>query len=277
MIVPTRNSRTLARKVAEILGEEIVEPVEKTFPDNELYVRIPKEAEEITVIGSTHQPDRNWVELLLLVDAARRITDDVRVVIPYYGYGRQDKVFLPGEPISAEVFARALPVDSFATVEPHFLRDYGRFELFGKEVYSLGAYKEVGRFLREGGVEVVVSPDEGAKRFANLIRKEARAELVVFHKERDRYTGRIKMVGERVKGGNVAIVDDIIGSGGTMLLASDFVEAEKLYFVAVHGVFSPGWERLKERGEVIVTDTIQRPESRISVAGVITRWLKSFS
>ena len=275
MIVPAKTSRELAKRVAELLGERVVLPIEKTFPDGELYVRIPERDDEIIIIGSTQQPDRNWVELLLLVDAAKRISENVRVIIPYYGYGRQDKVFLPGEPISAEVFARALPVDSFATVEPHFVRDYGRFELFGKEVYSLGAYKEVGRFLKEIGVDVVVSPDEGAKRFAELVNEEVDADLVVFHKERDRHTGKIRMVGEKVRGERVAIVDDIIGSGGTMLLASDFVEARKLYFVAVHGVFSPGWERLKERGEVVVTDTIQRPESRISVAGVIARWLKS--
>ncbi|NPA86649.1 MAG: ribose-phosphate pyrophosphokinase, partial [Candidatus Diapherotrites archaeon] len=81
--------------------------------------------------------------------------------------------------------------------------------------------------------------------------------------------------GERVKGKTVAIVDDIIGSGGTMLKAAEFVEADEVLFVGVHGVFSPGWERLKKLGEVVVTDTIERKESKVSVAGVIARWISS--
>ena len=275
MIVPSSVSENLARRIAQLVDEKVVTPKRRIFPDGELYVRIPETDDEITVIGSTHQPDRNWVELLLLVDAARRITENVNVVIPYYGYGRQDKVFLPGEPISAEVFARALPVERFATVEPHFIRDYGIFNIYGKEVHSLSAAEAIGKYLKERGVEAIVSPDEGAKKFAELVNRYVGADIYVFHKERDRETGRIRMVGENVEGEVVAIVDDIIGSGGTMLLASEWVNAKELLFVGVHGVFSPEWERLRERGEVIVTDTIEREESKISVAEVIARWLKS--
>ncbi len=275
MIVSTAASAGLARKVASLLGDRFVEAIRKRFPDGELYVRIPEVDKEIVVVGSTHQPNDNWVELLLLVDAATRIADDVKVVVPYYGYGRQDRIFLPGEPVSAGVFARALPVDVFATVEPHFVRDYGVFNLYGKEIHSLSAAELIGEYLRERGVDVVVSPDEGARRFASLVNEVVGAELHVFHKERDRVTGRIRMEGEEVEEDVVAIVDDIIGSGGTMLLASERIRARKLLFVAVHGVFSPGWERLKERGEVIVTDTIQREESEVSVAPVVAEWLRS--
>ena len=274
MIVPTSTSIELSRKISEILEEDLVLPKRKVFPDGELYIRIPQEDDNIIIIGSTHQPDRNWIELLLLADAAKRITEDVKVIIPYYGYGRQDKVFLPGEPISAEVFARALPINTFATVEPHFIREYGVFKVYGKEVHSLSASRVIGEYLRSYGVDALVAPDEGAKNFVELINRVTKVEVHVFHKERDRETGRLRMTGEIVEGDVVAIVDDIIGSGGTMLLASERIQAKEILFVGVHGVFSQGWERLKERGKVIVTDTIQRSESRISVAEVIARWLK---
>ncbi len=275
MIVPTRVSRLLAERIGRIMEERVVLPLVKEFRDGELYVRIPEEDERIVVIGSTHQPDRNWVELLLLVDAAKRITDSVEVIIPYFGYGRQDKVFLRGEPVSAEVFGRALPVERFASVEPHFARRIGTHHLFGKEVHSLSAAEVIGKFLKERGVDIIVAPDEGANDLVERVNKVLGGESVVFHKERDRYSGRVRLKGERVGGEVVAIVDDIIGSGATMLMASGYVEAKKVLFVGVHGVFSPGWERLKEKGEVIVTDTIQRKESVVSVAEVISNWLKS--
>ena len=272
-LIPTSTSENLARRVGERVGAKVVIPQRKRFPDGELYVRVPRIEGRTVVMGSTHQPDSNWIELLLTVDAVRRTAKEVEVVIPYYGYGRQDKVFLEGEPISAEVFARALSslgVSKIYTVEAHFYRREGLFRDWGIDIENLSAYRPIGEFLKERGIERVVSPDEGATWFAHRIAKVAGAELVVFKKRRDRITGRITMEGTEVKG-QAAIVDDIIGSGGTMLLASRWVEYP--LFVAVHGVFSPGWERLKERGEIIVSDTIERKESRVSVAGIIAEAL----
>ena len=273
ILIPTSTSEGLARKIGERAGAEVVISRRKRFPDGELYVRVPRVEGRAVVIGSTHQPDSNWIELLLTVDAVRRMVQEVEVVIPYYGYGRQNKVFLQGEPISAEVFARALSsldVRKIYTVEAHFYRREGTFRDWGIDIENLSAYKPVGEFLKERSIERVVAPDEGAAWFARRVADVAGAELVVFKKRRDRITGRLTMEGVEVEG-RAAIVDDIIGSGGTMLLASKWVKDP--LFVAVHGVFSPGWERLKERGEVVVSDTIERKESRISVSGVIAEAL----
>ena len=273
ILIPTSTSENLARRVGERVGAKVITPQRKRFPDGELYVRIPKFEGRAVVIGSTHQPDSNWIELLLTVDAVRRTAKEVDVVIPYYGYGRQDKVFLQGEPISAEVFARALSsldVSKIYTVEAHFYRREGTFRDWGIDIENLSAYRPIGEFLKERSIERVVAPDEGAAWFARRVAEVAGAELAVFKKRRDRITGRLTMEGVKVEE-QAAIVDDIIGSGGTMLLASRWVEDP--LFMAVHGVFSPGWERLKERGEVIVSDTIERKESRVSVAGIIAEAL----
>ena len=270
MIVATGVSEGLGRRIAKVVGERYVSPVRKVFPDGEFYTRLPVEDEEIIVVGSTHQPDRNWVELLLLVDAAVKVADRVKVVVPYYGYSRQDRVFLPGEPVSAGIFAKALKslgVEEVVTVDVHFHREEGRFKRWGMSFLNVSAARVLGEYLR--GVDVIVAPDEGARGFADRVARVSGSDLVVFEKERDRETGKIRVEGAEVEGEVVAIVDDIIASGGTMARAAEYVRARRVIFAAVHGVFSPGWERLKKVGEVVVTDTIEREESRVSVAETV--------
>ncbi len=274
MIIPSSTSLNLSISLSRLLGEKVVIPERKVFPDGELYVRIPEKPkmdERIIVVGSTHQPDRNWVELLLLLDASMRLSEETILIVPYYGYSRQDKVFRDGEPVSAEVFCRSIPVDSFITVAPHFLRAEGKYKFCGKHVHVVSAIPSISSFIKNSRIDTLVDPDRGAEPFVSEVAERVGANYTVFEKYRDRETGSIEVEGEPVKGKRVAVVDDIIASGSTMLKAAEYITAETLYFIGIHGVFSSGWERLKVRGEVIVTNTIERPESKIDVSEDIFR------
>jgi len=119
-IIAGTSSPMLSKSLMEITGIPIADVSIKKFPDGECYVRINEEIEHAIIIENTY-PDEKIIELFLLQDAARRMAGKIDVVIPYYGYGRQDKIFEGGEAISAEKMAKLIEQDAerIVLVNPH--------------------------------------------------------------------------------------------------------------------------------------------------------------
>jgi ribose-phosphate pyrophosphokinase len=218
------------------------------------------------------------VELFLLQDAIKEFdVDSLTTVVPYFGYARQDKQFKPGEPISARAIARLIQMntDEFITVDVHAPSVTDWFE--GKSAKNVAAYPEIGRYLKGKGIELILSPDEGradnAKRVADVVNCEA--DFLV----KERLDGEtVKMTPKRLdaKGKKVAIVDDIISTGGTIVKAAEQLRkqgAAKIYAVCTHGVFAgnaiPKLEAVCD--DICTTDTIENPKTCISVAPQIAR------
>jgi ribose-phosphate pyrophosphokinase len=267
-------SRRLATELADRLGAGLA-PVEVTrFPDDECYVRIDEDLTgEDVVIVQTAWPDRNIVELMLLQDAVSEFdTSSVTTVVPYFGYARQDKKFKTGEPISARALARIVTnmSDKFVTVDVHAPSVISWFE--GIDARNVSAHAEIGDFLKRRGAELVLSPDEGrrdnAKRVADVVGCDA--DFLV--KERlDGETVRMAPKSLDASGRKVAIVDDIISTGGTIAKASEQLRkqgAKEIIAVCTHGVFA-GEAIPKLRAacdEVYSTDTIENPTTAMTVA-----------
>jgi ribose-phosphate pyrophosphokinase len=267
-------SRRLATELADRLGAGLA-PVEVTrFPDDECYVRIDEDLTgEDVVIVQTAWPDRNIVELMLLQDAVSEFdTSSVTTVVPYFGYARQDRKFKTGEPVSARALARIVAnmSDKFVTVDVHAPSVISWFE--GIEARNVSAHAEIGDFLKRRGAELVLSPDEGrrdnAKRVADVVGCDA--DFLV--KERlDGETVRMAPKSLDASGRKVAIVDDIISTGGTIAKASEQLRkqgAKEIIAVCTHGVFA-GEAIPKLRAacdEVYSTDTIENPTTAMTVA-----------
>jgi ribose-phosphate pyrophosphokinase len=272
-------SQLLSKELAKSLKAKLAKVEIKRFPDDECYVRIDEDldGEDVFVVQTTW-PDKNIIELFLLQDAVKEFdVASLTTVVPYYGYARQDKQFKPGEPVSARALARLiqLQTDEFITVDVHAPTVIDWFDnVSAKNVH---AYPSIGKHLKGKGIDLILSPDEGradnAKRVADVVGCEA--DFLV--KERlDGETVEMKPKKLGVKGKKVAIVDDIIATGGTIAKAAEQLRkqgASKILAVCTHGVFAKsGLDKLNAVcDEICSSDTIENPTTCISVAPEIAK------
>lgn len=242
------------------------------FPDGERYVRLlGSVSDEHVVLVQTTHPDSMIVELFLLADAirdagARRVT----AVVPYYGYGRQDKRFQNGEAVSAKALAKHIAIDSdeILTMTIHNPEILKSFPIPAREVSGMPA---IGRYLKSAKVDFLLAPDDNAIRFVKEAAAITGAPWDYLEKERiDSYTVRITPKKLPVKGKSVAIVDDVISTGGTIATAAKELRsqgARRVIAACVHGLFvDNAGANLKVCDEVIATDTIRSSHAKVSVA-----------
>ena len=269
-------SVTLARGIARELDASYVDVAfEKHpggFPDGERYVRLTASVagDHVIVVQTTH-PDPMLIELFLLADAIRDGgASQLTAVVPYFGYGRQDKRFLEGEAVSAKTIAKHLAVDcdellTMAIHNPDILQT---FPLPSREVSSMPA---IGRYLKSAKVDMLLAPDHNAIRLAKEASKIAGVPFESLEKRRiDSYTVKITPKALAVKGKFVVILDDVISTGGTISMAARELRsqgARRVVAVGVHGLFVDNAEaNLKTCDDVIATDTVQSPHTKVSVA-----------
>jgi len=277
-IVAGSSSPMLSKKLSEKLGIEIASVSIKRFPDGECYVKLNDEINHAIIVQNTY-PDENIIELFLLQDALRRMAERIDVVIPYYGYGRQDKIFEYGEAVSAEKMAHLIEqdADSIVIVNPH-KSHISRF--FSVPAKIVDATPSIAEYFK-GKVDMVIAPDEGAAGMAAHAAKIIGCEYDYF--EKHRISGSIvetKLKKMDVEGKNVVILDDIISTGGTMVNAIKQVEkqgADKIYVACIHGLFiGNADDKIIEAGanEIVTTDTIESAYSRASVADEVAKLFK---
>ena len=282
LVLGGSSSRSLAGNLATSLGAPLCRSESRRFPDDELYVRILDDVkgEDVVLVQSTY-PDARLLELLLWQDAARESgAKSVTTVIPYYGYGRQDKRFLEGEPVSARALARCIQTstDGVVAVDLHNTSILGHFDVPARHVTGMAP---LGGYLKENGVEVVLAPDKGALERAKKVASIVGCEWDHLEKKRiDSNTVEMKPKSLEVKGLSVAIVDDIISTGGTVVAASGFLRAsnaKRITAACTHGLFvGNALEKLKKCcDEVVSTDTIEGPSSRVSVADEVASAVRS--
>lgn len=272
-------SQSLSKELAKSLKARLAKVEVRRFPDDECYVRIEDDlSDEDVFIVQTTWPDRNIIELFLLQDAVREFeVSSLTTVVPYFGYARQDKQFKPGEPISARAIARLIQAntDEFITVDVHAESVIDWFDSIPAR--NVSAYREVGRYLRGIGIELVLSPDEGRAENAKRVAEVAKCDSDYLVKERiDGETVTMAPKELDANGRKVAIVDDIISTGGTIVKAAEQLRAQgaaKIFAVCTHGVFAgnaiPRLEAVCDG--ICTTDTIENPKACITVAPEIAR------
>jgi len=270
-IVSGNSNLPLSESVARRLEMSLAKALIKRFSDNEVFLEIQENVrgEDVFVIQSTSHPaNDNLMELLITLDAlkrgsARRIT----AVVPYFGYGRQDRKTSPRSPISAKLCANLMTVAGahrVLTFDLHSAQIQGFFDipvdnLFASPVFSKDLIERFGK-----GNITLVSPDVGAVGRTRSIAKRVEGDLAIIDKRRERagVSEVVHVIGD-VQGRICVLVDDIVDSGGTLCNAALSLKekgAEKVYAYVTHGVLSGDAVHKIERSpieELIITDSIQ--------------------
>lgn len=271
------STKNIAGNLSKRLRQPLLGVIYKRFPDDEFYVRILDDiAGEDVLIVQTAYPDQKIVELLLIQDAiydagAKKIT----VILPYFGYSRQDKKFEEGESISARAIAQhiSLHADCVITVDPHKLHI---LKFFTVPAYSCSAVSTIAHYLKEKNIDFILAPDKGAQERAKEAANLINCEYDYLEKIRINET-TVKITPKKLdaRGKNVAIIDDIISTGGTMTHSIKELKkqgAKRVFVACTHGLFIGGAiEKLlaADCDDIISTDTIETDFSKVSVADCI--------
>ena len=277
---------TASKSVAEDLSKKLDEPlavtISKRFPDNEFYMRIEDDVSgEHVVIVQTTYPDNNIVELFILQNAVEEAgAKEITVVIPYFGYARQDTKFKSGEPISAKAIANliSLNADRVITVDPH--KEY-ILDFFSTPAFSCSAVPELAKYLKTKDIDMVLAPDKGALERVKQASKIIKCDFDYMEKTRiDGETIEIKPKKLDSQNKNVAIIDDIISTGGTMAKSIQELKkygAKNVFIACTHGLFAgDAIKKLNAAGcdEIISTDTVISEFSKVKIAPCIVNLLK---
>lgn len=291
-------SGTANRDLAEEIGEALEQPLCKValtrFADGELFVRIEENARgrDVFIIQPTNPPAENLLELLLLLDAAKRASAArITAVIPYYGYARQDRKDQPRVAISAKLMADLITragADRVLSIDFHQHQIQGFFDVPVDHLYAAPVL--VKHFRDKELVEpVIVAPDVGSAKMARGFAKHLNASFAIIDKRRPtaNVAEVVNVVGE-VEGRDCLIVDDMIDTAGTITEAARALKdlgASRVYCAATHGLLSgPARKRLESAPveEVVMCNTVTIPEERkfdhlvvLSVADLLAKAIAS--
>ena len=283
VLIVGRANEKLGCDMAEHLGVEPCETMLENFADGEIHFKIRQNirGKDVFIVQPTFPPGDNLMELLIMIDAARRASAKrITAVIPYFGYSRQDRKDEPRVPISSKLVANLIVgagADRVLTMDLHAAQIQGFFDIPSDQLVSDLLFKkhikhEVLDSLpqEERQRAVIVSPDiGGVKRVENLASR-LDLSIAVIYKRRSKETGQakaLKIVGD-IEGRTVILLDDIVDTAGTLKEACGLLRREgasKVYVCATHALLSgPAMERLDSADidRFTITDTIPLPDEK---------------
>lgn len=277
------SNQELAKEIAAYLKVGLGKVELKKFADGENYANYDQtlRGKDVYIVQSTCAPHNdNLMELLIMIDAAKRAAAErITCVIPYYGYGKQDRKVNDREPITAKLVAKliqAAGADAVLTMDLHADQIQGFFDIRADFLYASGPLT---KYVLQKNLKnmVVVAPDVGSTKRARKYATIFGVDLAIIDKRRTKpnQSEVVNLIGE-VRGKTCIIVDDEINTGGTAVNAAEAVVkngAKEVYVLASHGVFAgDALEKLEKSPakEVIATNSIpiKRKSAKVKVISV---------
>ena len=280
-----RSNPTLAKKIVESLGIGLGQLTIKNFADGELWIKFEENIRgtDVFIIQSTNSPAENIMELVLIIDAAVRASaNTVTAVIPYFGYGRQDRKDNPRVPISSRVMVdliTATGANRIITMDLHSTQIQGFATIPFDHLYSRMVLQDAINSLElDPKNSVVLSPDVGSARMSQAYAKRLGMHFALIDKRRyaPNKAQVMHLIGD-LKDKHVLIIDDMIDTAGTIVNAANEAKengAISVTAIATHALLSvPAIDRIKESniGKLLVTDTVSiEDEKKLGNMEIVT-------
>jgi ribose-phosphate pyrophosphokinase len=281
-IFAARGSQKLAEAIAKQYGVPLGNSSVVYFSDGEFEPSFDETVRgcDVFIVQSTPPPAENLMELLLMIDAAKRASaHKIIAVMPYFGYARQDKKGKPRVPVGAKLVANLLTaagVDRVMTMDLHADQIQGFFEVPVDHLFASTLFLPYMKSLNLPNL-CIASPDMGGTKRANTYAKYLQTDVVVCYKQRDKANevSKMMLIGD-VKGKDVILIDDMVDTAGTLTKAADLMienGATSVRACCTHGILSgTAYERLdaSQLSELLITDTLVKdhPSDKVKVIGI---------
>lgn len=264
-----RSNPQLAKRVADYIGIELSETTIRNFSDGEIWVKFEDNVRgvDLFIIQSTFAPSDNIMELLIMIDAAKRASAKrITAVIPYFGYARQDRKDQPRVSITAKLIANLLVragADRIVTIDLHSSQIQGYFDIPMDHLYASSVLLRAVKRLNLDNLSCA-SPDVGGIKTARSYAKRLGADLILVDKRRPAHNvAEITQIIGEINGKNIIIVDDMIDTGSTFVKCAEALKergANSIYGICSHPVFSgQAFEKIESSAAIdkmFITDTI---------------------
>src|SRR5271155_4017136 len=284
------SSQEFGTKPAKRMGLPLLAVTTTEFPAGEIKYKFDEKLDglEVLLVQPTYPPaDRHYMQLFLASHLLSQEGARVHAVIPYLGYARQGKAFLPGEIVSLGIVAhllRSVGVTRVSTVDMHSAEGLA---LFSMPIYSVSAIPGLAQHIKtyvKLDDPIVVAPDAGSAKRTQAFAALYGTKSIQFKKSRDRVTGRIKMEAPPKldpKGRDYVVVDDVISTGGTIAASTELLKkggARKVVAACVHAVLlGETYDKLIKSGvdEIIGTNTVPSRVSRVDATEPMAAYLRT--
>lgn len=287
-VIAGNSSEEIAKKLSKKLNGNLIKTEIRIFPDGESKITLKGKIskDKIIVVQSIFPPvDSNLFQALSLISKAREYSSEVVIVVPYLGYARQDREFLPGEIVSMKVLGqlfKGVGASKIIVVDIHSKIGLKLFRIKSENVTAIpdlvGYFKKLD--LKN---PLVISPDQGGKQRAKEFADEYKSEFLALKKQRDRKTGKVQIKTENldeVQGRDLVIVDDMISTGGSIIKATEFLKKQKckrVFVACTHALLIDNAEKkIRKAGvaKIISTNTIPGKTSIVDVSNTIAKAIK---
>ncbi len=284
-VISGKSSEELAKKLSKKLKANLVRSEVRVFPDGESKITLKGNLSKrkSIVVQSIYPPvDTNLVQALSLISKAKETSSEVIAVIPYMGYARQDREFLPGEIITMKVLAKlfkGVGASKIIAVDIHSVIGLKHFTIKSKNVTAI---PDLVNYFKKLSLKnaLVVSPDQGGKNRAKEFAKEFESKYIVLEKKRDKKTGKVQIKtknSDTVVGRDLILVDDMISTGGSIIKATQFLKKQKckrVYVACTHALLMNDAEKkIRKAGvtSIVSTNTIPGKTSVVDVSNTIAK------
>ena len=284
-VISGKSSEDLARKLSRKIKANLVKSEVRIFPDGESKITLSGNISKrkSIVVQSIYPPvDTNLVQALSLISKAKEISSEVIAVIPYMGYARQDREFLPGEIVTMKVLAnlfKGVGASKIIAVDIHSKMGLKHFTIKSKNVTAI---PDLVKYFKKLSLKnpLVVSPDQGGKNRAKEFAKKFESEYISLEKKRDRKTGKIQIKTkntDKVADRDLILVDDMISTGGSIIKATQFLKKQKckrVYVACTHALLiNDAEKKIKKAGvtSIVSTNTIPGKTSVVDVSNTIAK------
>ena len=283
-VIAGKSSEDLARRLSRKIKANLVKSEVRVFADGESKITLSGKLSkrETIVVQSIYPPvDTNLVQALSLISKAKEKSSKVIAVIPYMGYARQDKEFLPGEIVTMKVLGKLFKgagASKIIAVDIHSIIGLEHFTIKTKNVTAI---PDLVKYFKKLSLKnpLVVSPDQGGKDRAKEFAKEFGSECVALEKKRDRKTGKVQIKTKNIDVVNrdLVIVDDMISTGGSIVKATQFLKKQKcnrVYVACTHALLMNDAEKKIRRAgvtRIVSTNTIPGKTSVVDISSTIAK------